>query len=396
MLYSGDHDVCDEMSDAYKRDIDELVAYSLRRLADTSDATYSLHRLLNGYKQFDPTRGASYILDLILRAIVVNQTQPSFVHRRVELMRPLGLVEIVPMPYVTETVRIHVLVAFTTHTLEHEIDDFFKAYRRLVLDASSATTELHKLTIHVVFIADDGSTHAVEALLNATISELTTKYSSLTKTPSVIRQARIVHNKQQHQTIALADYASDHLQSIVVKTNNHNSPLVLIVPPCVELHTAFLNRVRLNTIRHTQVFFPIPFAQYMPEIVYEVEKRKAESANSSFQLPDLVQMHKAVGHFDDSYEFVSFYLDDYVQSAQVWQTTDKPGADLYDVFESNERLILLRANDEALRCRWHRIDMCHDEAGDEETNEMCRERKEASLGTKAQLANHLLQPSASL
>ena len=409
VMLAGDLDVCDEMSDAYKRDIDELVAYSLRRLSANDDHTttnYTLLRLLNGYKQFDPTRGASYILDLML---VARGGHASAVHRRVELMRPLGLVEILSMPYVAETALVHVLVAFTRRTGVDELTAFFKAFRQLVLDTPSAAADLKRLRLHVVFVERpiDATTttdsNDIEALLNATIVDLNSNYSSsLTKTTTtpLVHQARVVQSRQQseHEQVALAEYASANLASADDDVEQEQDPLVLVVPVCVELHAAFLNRVRLNTVRRTQVFFAIPFAQYMPDIVYEEERRRAAINGSLFHVPDLVQMHKNVGHFDThSYEFAAFYLHDYVRSAALmWRrrrtTTTTMQLAEADLFEANTELNVMRANDEALRCRWRPlVDTCQAGGKEDEHEEECRERLETSFGTKAQLANHLLQ-----
>ncbi len=43
------------------------------------------HKLLNGYRQFDPTRGAHYIVDIVL----IDENKIEYI-KRAELMRPLG------------------------------------------------------------------------------------------------------------------------------------------------------------------------------------------------------------------------------------------------------------------------------------------------------------------
>jgi hypothetical protein len=44
-----------------------------------------LKKLINGYRQFDPTRGTHYILDLSL----IDENKIEYI-KRAELMRPLG------------------------------------------------------------------------------------------------------------------------------------------------------------------------------------------------------------------------------------------------------------------------------------------------------------------
>jgi len=44
-----------------------------------------LKKLINGYRQFDPTRGTHYIMDLSL----IDDNKIQYI-KRAELMRPLG------------------------------------------------------------------------------------------------------------------------------------------------------------------------------------------------------------------------------------------------------------------------------------------------------------------
>jgi hypothetical protein len=43
------------------------------------------HKLINAYRQFDPTRGTHYIIDLSL----IDENKIEYI-KRAELMRPLG------------------------------------------------------------------------------------------------------------------------------------------------------------------------------------------------------------------------------------------------------------------------------------------------------------------
>lgn len=78
-----------------------------------------------------------------------------------------------------------------------------------------------------------------------------------------------------------------------------SNELIFIGSSCMEIKQDFLNRVRLNTIRGTQVFFPVPFSEYSPAIVNV----------SPFQEIDI---NKNIGHFDPmSFEFVGFFNSDF-------------------------------------------------------------------------------------
>jgi hypothetical protein len=129
-LYLGtDFDVVEEQSVYFKADVNEVIQASMENLNRDTSGRYVYRTLINGYKQFDPTRGSQYILDLLLH----DTFQSMDVHKRVDLMRPLGLIEILPMPYVTETARVNLVVAFTPEYDSKEIDSFFRNYVLFVL-----------------------------------------------------------------------------------------------------------------------------------------------------------------------------------------------------------------------------------------------------------------------
>ncbi len=129
-LYLGtDFDVIEEQSVYFKTDVSEVISTAMDNLNRDRTGRYVYRTLINGYKQFDPTRGSQYILDLLLR----DTLQGMDVHKRVDLMRPLGLVEILPMPYVTETAKVHLVLTVTPDFDSKEIDSFFRNYVLFVL-----------------------------------------------------------------------------------------------------------------------------------------------------------------------------------------------------------------------------------------------------------------------
>lgn len=80
------------------------------------------------------------------------------------------------------------------------------------------------------------------------------------------------------------------------------SDLIFFGSPCMEIKPEFLNRIRLNTIRGAQVFFPIPFSEYSPTITNAVPHEE-------------IEINKNNGYFDShSYEFFAFYNSDFQTS----------------------------------------------------------------------------------
>lgn len=116
-----------------KKDVNDIVATAVSRLQEkykTQNMEIDLIKLENGYKRFDPQRGMEYMLDLKLRVTVDSgQTElrypltPKHLFKlhsshRVDLLRPLSQVEIIPMPYVTETTKINMILPVSVDEAE--------------------------------------------------------------------------------------------------------------------------------------------------------------------------------------------------------------------------------------------------------------------------------------
>lgn len=63
-----------------------MINHSIEKLQSKYGSTLKLKKLLNGYRQFDPTRGTHYILDLSL----LDENRIEYI-KRTEVMRPLGI-----------------------------------------------------------------------------------------------------------------------------------------------------------------------------------------------------------------------------------------------------------------------------------------------------------------
>jgi hypothetical protein len=380
----------------YQQDIQEIIDFSMSRLNSELPVKqqYEFKRLLNGYKQFDPTRGSAYLLDLIL----FDRRHQVNVHKRVNLMRPLGHVELMPMAYVTESQQINLIVTFTDDLTGEDIVKFFSSYERFVLDLKEVAEKLKLYVVYVVNNAENqNTTHTTWTFIGDRITELTRRYSSLLKTSTQIEKMRL----------PLDQAASDGYRQLAVI--EHVSPnvsidgLILMASACVELKSEFLNRVRLNTIKNSQVFFPIPFSEYMPSIVYPAANRTTTS-------PDEIEINKFYGYFNTyTFDFVSFYNSDYMftrasylqkrieglgqlkSGSQINAHLENYLDDVYELFRTNENIHILRATDQALKCRWHLQASCESEKRSEDERNRCRRQLETGFGTKAQLAVHLMK-----
>ena len=62
------------LTGAHKQDIDEIVTTAMGQLNDKYEKAFTLGRLVNGYRRFDPTRGMEYTLDLELKMTAQKKT----------------------------------------------------------------------------------------------------------------------------------------------------------------------------------------------------------------------------------------------------------------------------------------------------------------------------------
>ena len=86
------------LEDEYKEDIDEVYETSVKMLQEELGKKYKVFRLINGYRRFDMLRGTDYMLDIGLKT---SENSKDEVRKRVQLLRPLTVLESVHMPHPT-------------------------------------------------------------------------------------------------------------------------------------------------------------------------------------------------------------------------------------------------------------------------------------------------------
>merc|ERR550532_1231219 len=99
----------------------------------------------------------------------------------------------------------------------------------------------------------------------------------------------------------------------------------------------------MNSISNWQVFFPIAFWQYKPNLVYEEKP-----------YPTTIDINSKVGHYDiNSYVHASFYNSDYQYARkQMISTSAAVDIDLFDMFLKYHNVHVFRAVEPALKIRF--------------------------------------------
>ncbi|KAM6892560.1 chondroitin sulfate glucuronyltransferase [Lycodopsis pacificus] len=320
-----------EMRGADRADVNAVLEIAVERLNERyqPQLRFRKRRLLNGYRRFDPTRGMEYVLDLALEAYT-QKGHSQVIAKRVNLLRPLSAVEIIPMPYVTEATRVQVILPVTAQDQDF-VGNFLDMYVMNTLDTHDNVL-LTFLFIYDPFDAQRVSQTDVFAGIKAMIGEVEKRYGDVkipwisvkTEVPSQVKLMDIISKKHPVDT------------------------LFFLAGVWTEVNADFLNRCRMNAISNWQVFFPIHFQEYSPAVLYRDQQPSA--ASSSFASESLRD-----GHFDRHvFDEACFYNADYMtartkMAADILDNEELlESMDVYDIFVRYSGLHVFRAVEPAL------------------------------------------------
>lgn len=342
------------LSGVNKLDIQEVIAFSITQLQKRYKDRYSYVRLVNGYRRFEPNRGMEYTLDLALKDSSDGNQE---IVKRVHLVRPLGHVEIVPMPYVTENTRVNLILPVTLEDRD-EVGSFLDSYAHTCLDSGDNTN------LFIVFISNSstpvGSSDDSFSVLKSMINYYDNKYQNVAR----ISWMSLVVTDQYVSEFALMDAVSKKFNA---------EALLLTCSVGMELATEYFNRVRMNTIAGWQAFFPIGFWQYKPNLIYDEKP-----------YPTTIEITRNVGHFDtNSFEHSSFYNSDYMAARKLMSPNEEK-TDIFSMFIKHKMIHVFRAIEPALKHRY-KLFVCN-AAAPKSVFERCETRRAEGLASRPQLA----------
>ncbi|KAJ8680351.1 hypothetical protein QAD02_016138 [Eretmocerus hayati] len=278
-----------ELDRDQKNDIDLIISSSIEEVNKAYSGEIKYDKLINGYWKFDSSRGIDYIIDLSF----IRSGEKNI--KRFHICKPLGKVEILPVPYVTENSRINMIIIVDSQKRE-EAMKFLAHYADVCMDKKD------KIQLTVILLYNPGYTSRGNGDVYQQIKQramfLTEKYKKdqLKVTWLSIRLpiSSSLIEIEPFLKIAIADL-------YVKKFSSDN--LILFADCRMELKSEYLNRVRMNTISQWQVFSPIPFVQYDPDLIHYDPNTK----NVEF---DITHHH---GKYDEhNFDSVSFYARDYL------------------------------------------------------------------------------------
>ncbi|EDW26981.1 GL16491 [Drosophila persimilis] len=269
----------------------------------------SYHSLHTAYRKFDATRGMDYQLHLNLQK--GSGRRRRLLLKSFEVVKPLGRVEVVPSPYVTESTRIAILVP----AFEHQVPDaleFVAQYERLCMQ-NQDNTFLLLIFLYRLDSPSKGDEDPFKGLKTLAL-DLSSKYKT---DGSRIAWVSIRLPEQLSEAVRPEDwllhasmYGPKQLLSLVVADlalpKLGLESLVLLATPGMSFKADFLNRVRMNTIQGFQVYAPIGFQMYPCRWAQFCKECEAcDVAQSS-------------GYFDrHNHDVIAFYSRDYVQARKL-------------------------------------------------------------------------------
>jgi len=286
----------------------------------------------------------------------------------------LGLVEMVPMPFVTEATKLFLILPI--HSDEQSIAIRFLYHANKTLFDRETRDKFELLLTHIVTTKQeysqtqkwfDNIRHEVD-LIRQTRTQLTITYHTLLLPSSSI--------PIYSQPIYLLDFFHTKL-----RTNS----LIFITNPYVDIDSDFLNRCRLNIIENAQIFFPIAFYQYHPSII-------ARTHHLTNNLT--IDLHKSHGWFNSyAFDHIGLHMSDYLNLKKLilHHNISTSTVNLYDLFVQLSDLHMLRAPDQSLRVHY-RLIKC-DIAIQSNTIEYnrCLIQREKGLASRSQLAMIIIE-----
>uniref|UniRef100_A0A0N5AAJ4 Hexosyltransferase n=1 Tax=Syphacia muris TaxID=451379 RepID=A0A0N5AAJ4_9BILA len=374
-----------------ENDVKEVVAAARQYAESATGPAFSLKfiKLRSGYRVFDATRGMDYMLDLEYKK------QSETVCHRIHLNRPIVNTQLMhQVPYVKEDTDLTIVIPLGLH------DDVTPTRRLLARHARLCQAYAGDSRQTRVVVAVRSISSSASRIINNDLVELKNRCKS-SRTETMLLVLKL--NSHPVLSAAALDEAVDHFGQNMI---------YLLLSPYADIQREFLDRVRINTIKHFQVFFPVPFVEFHPQIANASEYLQSKASTKDFLKNDKegramldigvymkrkgaitrgnkpLVVHKDQGHFDATdFSVCSLYGADFIR-VRPKLTEQQLQLDLSSLFLQQSNIHLMRAIEPALRLRFHMQD-CSTQLTVNDYKR-CELGKITGLATKAQLSSLML------
>lgn len=353
-------------------------------------------QLISGYKKFDLSRGMDYILDLEFQNL-----NNQMIQKRIQVCKPLGKIDILKIPYVTENTRINIILPVRPQDVDTALR-YLQQYRKICMDKKEKSF-LMLVLLYEPHLPGKDSKHDIYKKLKDKALSLSKDFrrdnNKITwlsiKLPK--NSIRYTHLQEYLLNFAILDLALKKFSS---------ESLIFFTSSNSEIYNDFLNRIRMNTIQGYQVYSPIPFSEYSPNITQRTSAT--------------IDINKNMGHFNIyNNEHISFYVKDYLKARDrivheiprvhkdkdilnITQHIDPHDSQNIDILSDNilhmfrlhaPTLHLLKGTEPNLRIYFKQITCEHrgEDILNKELFRRCTFVRNYNLGSRSQLSKSVLQ-----
>ncbi|XP_074659308.1 chondroitin sulfate synthase 2-like [Tubulanus polymorphus] len=323
-------------------DISSILNKTFLTLQDQFGNHLHYTRLVNGYRRFDPSRGIEYMVDV---EMYDSQKKCSIIHHA-NLIRPLNHVELVPIQYVTETTHVTVIIAVSL-AVKDQLYHFLTTY---LFEFCKTGTNVDLMMVF--------------------------------ERPEILQTYRFIIDAYDNclKWVLLDEVSGPFsvIRGVIAKKAMIDS-IMFLGSVTMHMNLQFVNRVRINTIRGQQVFFPIGFWQYDPRF----------TGNNSTNF----DVHKDNGYFNThSAEHASFYASDFLAADNKSHNGRNEGSSstIMDMFVQFSDVHILHGIDPDLRLAYKPFNC----TGEHMAN--CHVQHAKMFGDKRHLATYFLKQSGKL
>lgn len=291
LYFRDDFTTVSSHSNIELEDIQQVVYSSILYIHNKHYRKLKFEKLINGYRKKDLSRGIDYVLDMEFRNL-----SNELIHKRIQLCKPLGKIDILKTPYVTENTRINIVLPVKPQDVESTLR-FLQHYRKICMEKKDKSF-LMLVLLYEPHLPGKDSKHDIYKKLKDKALSLSKDFK---RDNNKITWLSIKVPKNSYHYSHFHNHLLNFgILDLALKKFSLDS-LVFFTSPYIEMYNDFLNRIRMNTIQGYQVFNPIPFIEYSPNITQRVSS--------------CIDITKNIGHFNvHNNNHISFYVKDYIKA----------------------------------------------------------------------------------
>ena len=216
--------------------------------------------LMNGYKRQDPLRGEEYIFDLEIH----QASKPEVTKmERIEIVKPFTSAHLVDNHSVQTSKVVHFILPVTGSSAR--FTHFLLEYEKVVLLSKAAAR-----MIVILFVGTTLPEQKSAEKLKTMITDINRRYR--------LSKIKLIQTKKMFSRALGLDLGAKQLPG---------NSLLFFCDIDVTITPSFLSRCRNNAILEKQVYYPIVFGQYQPDIVVDHSPED--------QVKDLMTINKYTG-----------------------------------------------------------------------------------------------------